>query len=59
MWASVVNDAWKQLAPFTAIGRRKIGDGLWENFEYLTVAQDWMAAHSKGAYPAGVRRRSC
>ena len=48
---------WEQLAPVTAILRRGIGDGLWENFEYLTVlAQDWLAAQPKGTYPAGVRR---
>jgi hypothetical protein len=30
---------------------------VWENFEYLTVlAQNWVAAHTKGTYPAGVRR---
>jgi Domain of unknown function (DUF4760) len=48
---------WEQLAPVLAIRRRISGDGLWENFEYLTVlAQDWMAAHPKGTYPAGARR---
>jgi hypothetical protein len=48
---------WKNLAPVTAIFRRRGGDALWENFEYLTVlAEDWMAAHDKGTYPVGVRR---
>jgi hypothetical protein len=57
MWADIARQAWERLAPFTAISRRKIGDALWENFEYLTVlAQDWIAAHPKGTYPAGVRR---
>jgi hypothetical protein len=43
--------------PVAAITRRRVGDAVWENFEYLTVlAQDWMAAHPKDAYPAGVRR---
>jgi hypothetical protein len=52
-----VMGAWERLAPVGAIARRRIGDALWENFEYLTVlAQDWIAAHPKGTYPAGVRR---
>jgi hypothetical protein len=48
---------WENLAPFASIARRRVGDALWENFEYLTVlSQDWMAAHPKGTYPAGTRR---
>lgn len=54
--SGVVIRAWEQLAPVAAIGRRRF-DALWENFEYATVlAQDWVATHPKGAYPAGVRR---
>jgi Domain of unknown function (DUF4760) len=57
MWSDAIIGAWNKLAPFTAIGRRSVGDGLLENFEYLTVlSQDWLAAHPKGTYPAGVRR---
>jgi Domain of unknown function (DUF4760) len=57
MWADIAIGAWGGLAPFTAIARRRIGDALLENFEYLTVlAQDWMAAHPKGTYPSNVRR---
>jgi hypothetical protein len=56
-WSEVVIGAWQRLAPVAAINRRRLGPALWENFEYLTVlAQDWMAAHPKGTYPAGVRR---
>jgi hypothetical protein len=52
-----VTGAWQELAPVAAIYRRRVGSALWENFEYLTVlAQDWLAAHPKGTYPAGVRR---
>jgi hypothetical protein len=57
MSANLVTGAWENLLPMTAISRRKVGPGLWENFEYLTViAQDWMAVHPKGSYPTGVRR---
>ncbi len=57
MFTSNVTTAWEKLAPVAAIRRRTVGDALWENFEYLTVlAQDWIAAHPKGTYPANVRR---
>jgi hypothetical protein len=57
IWAEQVIEDWEKLAPVAAISRRRLGDVVWENFEYLTVlAQDWMAAHPKGTYPAGVRR---
>ena len=48
----------ENLAPVAAMVRRSAGDALlWENFEYVAVlAQDWLAEHPKGAYPAGVRR---
>jgi hypothetical protein len=57
MWADIARGTWERLAPYIAIGRRRTGDALFENFEYLTViAQRWMAAHPKGTYPSGVGR---
>lgn len=57
VWAAQIIGAWKKLAPTTAIYRRSEGLAVWENFEYLAVlAQDWLAAHPNGTYPAGVRR---
>jgi hypothetical protein len=56
-WCDNLIVAWQNLVPIAAILRRRVGDALWENFEYLTVlSQDWMTAHPKGTYPAGVRR---
>jgi hypothetical protein len=56
-WGAILIGAWDKIAPVTAIYRRTAGDAVWENFEYLTVlAQDWIAAHAKGTYPANVRR---
>jgi hypothetical protein len=56
MWSAIIIGVWDSLSQFTAIGRRKQRD-LCENFEYIVVlAQDWMTAHPKGTYPAGVRR---
>jgi hypothetical protein len=57
MWSSVVLEAWEKLAPLTSIVRRRRGNSVWENFEYLTVvAEDFIAAHPKGTYPANLRR---
>lgn len=56
LWDGVIIKSWEQLAPYTAIRRRYVGDVLWEKFEYLTVlSQDWFAAHPRGTYPAGLR----
>jgi hypothetical protein len=56
LWSGVVIGTWERLAPLVAIVRRRSAN-LFENFEYLTVlSQDYIAAHPKGAYPAGVRR---
>jgi Domain of unknown function (DUF4760) len=53
-----VVDDWKWLVPALAIRRQATGNnGVWENFEYLTVlAQDWHATHPNGTYPLGLRR---
>jgi hypothetical protein len=57
MWADTLINSWERLMPLTVLGRRRAGDAVWENFEYLTVlAQNWLAAHAKGTYPVGVRR---
>jgi hypothetical protein len=57
IWNGPVVYSWEALVPITAINRRVVGRILWENFEYLTViSQDWLAKHSKGTYPRGVRR---
>jgi hypothetical protein len=57
VWCSQAIQNWERLEPVTAILRRRGGDGLWENFEYLTtLAQDWIAAHPSGTYPQGRRR---
>jgi hypothetical protein len=57
LYSETASITWDSLAPFAAINRQRFGDVVWENFEYLVVfCQDWLAAHPKGAYPAGVRR---
>lgn len=57
IWSDLITTVWQCLAPYTAIARRRLGDVVWENFEYLAViSQDWLAAHPHGTYPAGTRR---
>jgi hypothetical protein len=57
MFSYIAAGYWDKLAAYVAIRRRATGrKAIWENFEYLTVlSQDWLAAHSDGAYPGGVR----
>ena len=58
MFSEQVVAGWDRLEPVTTIFRRKSGPALYENFEYLAVvAEDWAAAHTKGTYPAGLRRK--
>ncbi|MBV8366958.1 MAG: hypothetical protein JO194_10745, partial [Candidatus Eremiobacteraeota bacterium] len=46
-----------EMLPYTAIARRRLGDALWENFEYLVVlSRAWMASHPHGMYPKDVPR---
>lgn len=57
IYAEQVLASWQSLAPVAIMQRRRLGDMVLENFEYLAVlAQDWMAAHPKSTYPAGLRR---
>lgn len=57
MHSDTIAGVWDDLSEVTAIFREHFGKALWENFEYLTVlAQDWLAKHPSGMYPANVRR---
>lgn len=52
--------AWELMEPITVLARYNVGDGIWENFEFLYVAaQDWAAKRERSAYstyPKHVRR---
>lgn len=57
IYSSDVTGAWERLEPLVAIGRRSVGDALWENFEYAAmVSQRWIDAHPNGGYPSGAPR---
>jgi hypothetical protein len=52
-----VIQAWQLMAPITVLGRYKVGDSIWENFEYLYVrALAWAQRHANGNYPKHVPR---
>jgi len=56
LWSRTAVEAWKGLEPFIALIREARGAAVWENFEYFVVlSQDWLATHSKGDYPPGLR----
>lgn len=58
LWRSLVEDNWNALQPALAIFRRRIGSGLWENFEYLvTLCEDYASRNPQGTYPRGARRK--
>lgn len=58
LWAYVVLDCWRAIAPLAALVRHRIGrDAVWENFEYLAVlAQAHLKAHPVGTYPTDAPR---
>jgi hypothetical protein len=44
--------AWRRLEPVISIARRKRGNTIYENFEYLMVlSNDWDRRHAEGNYP--------
>jgi hypothetical protein len=58
LWAFVVVDCWRAIAPVAAMLRKRVGrDAIWENFEYLAVlAEQHLKTHPDGTYPAGTPR---
>lgn len=58
LWAFVVLECWKAIAPVAALVRKRTGrDAIWENFEYLAVlAERHITAHPGGTYPSGAAR---
>jgi hypothetical protein len=57
LWWNVTSLAWEALEPCIALFRRKQGDTIYENFEYLTVlSRAWIDAHPVGTYPRNIPR---
>jgi hypothetical protein len=59
LWSAQVGGAWRQMSPAIAIIRRRQGDSVWENFEYLvTLSEQWFRRYPAGTLPKGRHRRS-
>lgn len=57
LWSGIVESSWRRLSPVVAITRRKGGQSLWENFEYLaSLCIEWNAKYPDGLYPSGRAR---
>lgn len=58
LWAFVVLECWKAIAPVAALVRKRTGkDAIWENFEYLAVLSErHIKTHPDGTYPADAAR---
>lgn len=53
LWSGIVETSWRRLTPVVAITRRKGGQSLWENFEYLaSMCIEWNAKYPDGLYPS-------
>jgi hypothetical protein len=59
LWSGIVVSTWNALRPLTKVIRKNISEGVWINFEYMTVlAKRYIAESPHGYYPAGVERLS-
>ena len=57
VYAFRVVQAWELMQPMTVLARHNVGDGVWENFEFLYVrATEWVKRHPNGSYPKHVPR---
>jgi hypothetical protein len=49
--------AWELMKPIIVLARYDVGDGIWENFEYLYVrGLEWARRYPRGNYPKHVPR---
>ena len=57
LWAGIVLDVWTALGPLTQVIRRRIGEGIWINFEYMAALSKLYIDSKDGTlYPEGVPR---
>jgi hypothetical protein len=60
VYAFRIVQAWELMRPITVLARHRVGNGIWENFEFLyVVANDWVKGHAErgySSYPKHVRR---
>ena len=57
VYSGRVIQAWDIVEGLVPLMRKRGGQAVWENFEYLVVrAREWNVQNPKGAYPKGVPR---
>ena len=57
VYAFRIVQAWEILEPIIPIARYGVGDGVWENFEYLYIrAKAWTKNHPEGSFPKHIQR---
>jgi hypothetical protein len=56
-YATVLVNDWRTGQDIIAITRRRLGPGIWENFEYLAwLGKKWLEFHEGSAYPRNAQR---
>jgi hypothetical protein len=57
MFSRLVAVYWERLEPAIAVMRRRRGDVMYHDFEYLAIrARAWLTAHPHGTFPSGLHR---
>lgn len=57
LWSGIILETWTSMEPLIAESRRRVGDGVWINFEYLAVlSKRYNERFPNGEYPRGFER---
>ena len=57
LFSRLVINYWERLEPAIAVMRRRRGDVMYHDFEYLAIrARAWLQLHPHGTFPNGVQR---
>jgi hypothetical protein len=59
LFSRLVINYWERLEPAVAVMRRRRGDVMYHDFEYLAIrARTWLQLHPHGTFPIGMRREA-
>lgn len=57
LFSRLVINYWERLEPAIAVMRRRRGDVMYHDFEYLAIrARTWLQLHPHGTFPSGMQR---
>lgn len=57
VYAFRIVQAWELMQPLVVLARYDVGDGVWENFEFLYMrGLEWTEKHARGNYPKQMKR---